>query len=82
MAPPLVFIAFMLPIIAGAVKWPWYLVSISGVTATVGFCLANAQTVERSRERGSVVAASGGLIAANTTGCAVLFGLGQLLSLL
>jgi hypothetical protein len=78
----LMTIALILPVAAGALRWPWWMIPVSGAVSVLGYFTANPSTVERLRAREGLLLAGGLAIASSTIACAVLFGLGRLLRLI
>ncbi len=78
----LMTIALILPVAAGALRWPWWTILVCGAISVVGYFLARPGSLERFYARGDLLFVAGWSIAGNTAVCALLFGLGRLLRLI
>ena len=78
----LIVIAVVLPIVAGALLWPWWTVLVCAALAFIGFFSANYRRIRILDGRGGVPRVIASALALNAILCGVLFEAGHLLSLL
>jgi hypothetical protein len=76
----LIRIALVLPVAAGVLGWPWWMVLVCGLAAAVGYFLTYPWAFERVRARGGVARIVAPMVAANSAACAALFMIGRLIS--
>jgi hypothetical protein len=75
----LVIIAVVLPIVAGSLFWPWWIVLVCASLGFLGFFEANSGRIEILGGSGGVPRVIASALALNTVVCGVLFELGHLL---
>ncbi len=78
----LVILTRLLPLAAGTLRWPWWLVPICGTIGVFGCLAGSPDTVQRLNERDGLMLATVVEFTWTTTVCAALFGLGRLLRLI
>jgi hypothetical protein len=76
----LIIIALILPVVSGALRWPWWMILICGLVAIIGYFLTYPWAFARVRERGGLSRVIAPMVTANAAACAALFAMGRLLA--
>ncbi len=74
--------ALTLPVAAGVLRWPWWMILIIGVGNVTGYLITHPRTVRRLREQDGLLLVTGLAVVSNTVVCAILLGLGRLIRLI
>ncbi len=75
-------IALILPVAAGALRWPWWMILVLGVGNVLVYLATNPRTVAKLQAQEGLVLAGGSAMVGSTAACAVLFALGRLLRMI
>jgi hypothetical protein len=76
----LMFVALVLPVVSGALRWPWWMILVCGLVAIVGYFLTYPWALARVRARGGLSNVIAPMVTANSAACAALFWMGHLLA--